>query len=341
MINQIYRLVSPRQFEISYNDETLQTDHVVIRPTYLSICAADQRYYTGTRGEKVMKQKLPMALIHEGVGEVVYDPKSEIKIGTKVVMVPNTPIEEDEFIAENYLRTSKFRSSGFDGFMQDYVWLGRDRLVVLPDELNMKVAAFTELVTITVHALSRFEKKAITRRNSFGVWGDGNLGYITALLLKKLYPDSKVYIFGKTDYKLNQFSFVDAAYKIDEIPENLEIDHAFECAGGIGSQYAIHQIIDHIKPEGSVCLLGVSEYSIEVNTRMVLEKGLTLIGSSRSGTADFQRTVDIYMEYPEVVDYLNTLIGNIVEVTTIKDIINAFELDLSNSWGKTIMKWKI
>ena len=56
-----------------------------------SICAADQRYYTGSRGRVVMKQKLPMALIHEAVGEVVYDPKGEYQIGTNVVMVPNTP----------------------------------------------------------------------------------------------------------------------------------------------------------------------------------------------------------------------------------------------------------
>lgn len=341
MINQVYRLVSPRQFEISYKDESIGSNHVVVRPTHLSICAADQRYFTGTRGEKAMKEKLPMALIHEGVGEVVYDPMKQFEVGTKVVMVPNTPTEEDPYVAENYLKSSNFRSSGYDGFMQDYVFLNRDRLVVLPENINMDVAAFTELVTITVHALSRFESKANLRRDTFGVWGDGNLGYITCLFLKKLYPESRVIIFGKTDYKMNHFSFVDEAIKIDEIPASLEIDHGIECAGGKGSQYAVNQIIDHIKPEGSISLLGVSEYPIEVNTRMVLEKGLTLIGSSRSGAADFQRAVDIYTEHPDIVEYLATLIGNIYDVTSIKDALNAFETDLSNSWGKTIMRWKI
>ncbi|WP_252346631.1 hypothetical protein, partial [Listeria monocytogenes] len=33
------------------------------------------------------------------------------------------------------------------------------------------------------------------------------------------------------------------------------------------------QIIDVIKPEGTISLLGVSEYPIEFNSRMVLEKG--------------------------------------------------------------------
>src|SRR5690625_1440689 len=127
MINQIYRLVSPRQFEVTYKDKSITANQVVIRPTHLSICAADQRYYTGTRGEKAMKEKLPMALIHEGVGEVVLDPTGTFKIGDKVVMVPNLPTESNPHIAENYLRSSKFRSSGYDGFMQDYIFTAPDR----------------------------------------------------------------------------------------------------------------------------------------------------------------------------------------------------------------------
>ena len=77
MINQVYRLVSARQFEVTYKDSSINSGDIVIRPTHLSICAADQRYYTGTRGKEAMAEKLPMALIHEGIGEIVYDPQNE------------------------------------------------------------------------------------------------------------------------------------------------------------------------------------------------------------------------------------------------------------------------
>ncbi len=184
MINQVYRLVSERQFEVANVDESLTGDVVVVRPTHLSICAADQRYYTGSRGKEMLSKKLPMALIHEGVGEVVYDATKEFKPGAKVVMIPNTPFENDPVIAENYLRSSKFRSSGYDGLMQDYVFMRRDRVVALPDDINMKVAAFSELISVAVHAILRFEGKSNANRESFGVWGDGNLGFITSLLLK-------------------------------------------------------------------------------------------------------------------------------------------------------------
>lgn len=341
MINQVYRLVSARKFEVTYKDYSINSEYIICRPTHLSICAADQRYYTGARGEEAMSKKLPMALIHEGIGEIVYDPKGEYNPGTRVVMIPNTPLEKDEIIAENYLRSSKFRSSGFDGFMQDYIFLERDRFIVLPNHINVYVAAFIELITIAMHSLSRFEKKAHHRRNIFAVWGDGNLGYITALILKRRYKESKVIVVGKTPFKLANFSFVDETHTINKIPKHLSFDHAFECVGGIGSQSAINQIIDYINPEGTMSLLGVSEYPVEIKTRMILEKGITVIGSSRSGYTDFLETVNFLAENKDVVDYLETLIGSINEIKTIQDIIDTFEKDLTTSWGKTIIEWNI
>ena len=44
MLNTVYRLVAPRRFEVAFNDIDLNSDKVVVRPTHLSICHADQRY---------------------------------------------------------------------------------------------------------------------------------------------------------------------------------------------------------------------------------------------------------------------------------------------------------
>ena len=339
MINQVYQLVAPRQFEVTYNNENIKSDKVIVRPLYLSICAADQRYYTGSRNEQVLEKKLPMSLVHEGVGEVVYDNKGEYKVGTKVIMVPNTPIEKSEVISENYLPSSKFRSSGFDGFMQDYVFMEHDRIVELPDDIDLSVVSYSELVSVSWHAIQRFQKKSIETQGSFGIWGDGNLGFITSILLRKLYPEAKIYVFGKTDFKLSHFSFVDEVFYINRVPEDLIIDHAFECVGGKGSQSAVDQIINLISPEGSIALLGVSEYPIEVNTRVVLEKGITMIGSSRSGAQDFKDIAEFYRTYPDVIEKLSLLKGQEFEVRTINDAVDAFESDLSTSWGKTVIKW--
>ncbi|GAF17461.1 xylitol dehydrogenase [Bacillus sp. JCM 19046] len=341
MINQIYRLVSPGRFEITYRDLSLNTDKVIVRPKFLSVCAADQRYYQGRREASVLKKKLPMALIHEGVGEIVFDPSNRFKIGQTVVMVPNTPVENDEVIDENYLPSSKFRSSGYDGFTQDYVFMESDRLVPIFEELDNHTSAFLELVSVAMHAVRRFKEKTHVRKEKIGIWGDGNLGYITALILKKEYPETELVVFGKNEHKLDYFTFIDEKILINDIPTGYAIDHAFECVGGRGSESAVDQIIDCIKPMGSISLLGVSELPIEINTRLVLEKGLTLFGSSRSGTIDFQETVDFLEENKDVIDYLSHLVSNVIEVSAIKHIDRAFEEDLVSSWGKTVMEWKI
>lgn len=171
MINQTYRLVSARQFEVTYKDKVVHSDKVVVRPTHLSICAADQRYYTGSRGKEAMDKKLPMALIHEGIGKVMFDPTGTFKVGTRVVMVPNTPVEEHEVIAENYLRSSRFRSSGYDGFMQDYMFMAPDRLVELPDSINPHVAPSLSLLQLQFTrfpALSAWRIRSVTHSVSGG-----------------------------------------------------------------------------------------------------------------------------------------------------------------------------
>ena len=342
MDNTIYRLVEPKQIVAIHNDIPEDTEHVVIKPTHLSICHADQRYYQGSRDPEVLKKKLPMALIHEAIGEVVKDNKGQFGVGTLVAMVPNTPEEYDEIIAENYLRSSRFRASGFDGFMQTYVEIRRDRVVSLPVEVDHDVAAFSEICAVCSHVIDRFEQVAHTRRNSIGVWGEGNIGYIISLFLKTRIPETKVYVFGVNEEKLKEFDFVDGAYNIDNIPEGLKVDHAFECVGSQHSSNAINQIIDHvINPEGTIALTGVAEYPVPINTRMVLEKGLKLFGSSRCAPIDFIKCLELINSHAELNEKLKKLVGNVVEINSIDDIHAAFASDIANVGRKTVMHWNI
>lgn len=339
MLNTVYQLKAARQFEAVFKNIELDDRHVLVRPTHLSICHADQRYYQGTRPEAVLREKLPMALIHEGIGRVVYDPTGTYQIGDEVVMIPNHPSETDAVIAENYLRSTKFCGSSKDGFMQEYVSLLPDRVVLLPKGIDKITAAFTEIVTVSYHAVQRFLRFSHERRTAIGVWGDGNLGYITSLLLKKMLPDSKVYIFGVNREKLSDFSFADDTFLVSQIPKELRVNHAFECVGSSASAKAIDQIIDYILPEGTISLLGVSEDPVPINTRMVLEKGLRFFGSSRSGRADYEGLMKLYEENPDIPSYLENIVGTQMQVNSIQDIVKAFETDIHKMIGKTIMIW--
>ncbi|MFQ6929725.1 MAG: hypothetical protein ACLRR3_01065 [Eubacterium sp.] len=70
-----------------------------------------------------------------------------------------------------------------------------------------------------------------------------------------MFPETKLYIFGVNPDKLQDFTFADATFTVEHIPEDVKIDHAFECVGGAGSGKAINQIIDYINPEGTISIL--------------------------------------------------------------------------------------
>ncbi|WP_458453690.1 ribitol-5-phosphate dehydrogenase [Methanobrevibacter sp.] len=336
MINIVYRLKSPKFFEESIDE--IELDGVIVRPTYLSICQADQRYYQGSRPAEVLEKKLPMALIHEGIGVVIHDNSNRYLPGDNVVMIPNTPAGEDVCRA-NYSYNSRFRGSGFDGFTSDLIKMENDRVVKIPDNFDFHVAAFIELITVAYQGIVRFSQLAITPNDKLGVWGDGNLGFITALLLKEKFPQSKVVVFGKHLENLNLFSFVDETYQIHNVPDELVIDHAFECVGSSASQSAIEQIIDLINPQGTINLFGVSEYPVPINTRMVLEKGLTIQGNSRSEREDFEGVVETLKQNPQLFEHLEKLVTNVCEINSLNDLKEAFDKDYISHFGKTILKW--
>ena len=72
----------------------------------------------------------------------------------------------------------------------------------------------------------------------------------------------------------------------------------------------------------------------------VLEKGLLLLGNSRSGYSDFKRSIEIMEQNEDIKNYLRTIISDEVIIREMKDIDVAFNLDLNNDF-KTIMEWKI
>ncbi len=337
MINQVYQLTAPKVITVKYDDVTFG-EKVIVRPEYMALCHADQRYFLGQRDAKTLKSKLPMALIHECCGRVVYDPEGIWQAGQRVVMIPNVPGEDDEFIYENYQRGSGFLSSGRDGFMREFVELDRDRVVPY-DGVDPVVAAISEFVSVAVHATSRFDAVAHQRRERIGIWGDGSLAYVVACVLNKRFPDSELIVVGREPSKLAQFSFADETYFSDDLPEDLHIDHAFECCGGEGSYYAIEDVIRCINPQGTLMLMGVSENRVAINTRMVLERGMTVVGSSRSGRADFELAVKL-LQQKDFAGRLKTVVYSAGSVRRMSDIYRVFAEDLTIPF-KTVFKWEL
>lgn len=338
MISYTYQLVSPQVFSVKYNDIVLD-NHTLIRPRYMAICHADQRYYRGMRDRKILKKKLPMALIHECVGEVLFDSSNTFRLGELVVPIPNIPSEnQQEEIFENYGKGSQFLSSGKDGFLREYIDMPPDRVVSVSG-VPEKVACITEFVSVAVHAATRFLQTSHTMRKRIGIWGDGSMAYCVAAVLKAILPESELVVLGRHPRKLSFFSFVTETILTDSISDGFQVDHAFECCGGEGSYYAISNIIQFINPQGNIMLMGVSENEVAVDTRNVLEKGLSLIGCSRSGKRDFEQAAKLLKD-KNIQRRLESIIFEADCVASIEDIHNVFRTDLNTTF-KTVFEWKL
>ena len=152
-------------------------------------------------------------------------------------------------------------------------------------------------------------------------------------------PEAEIIVFGRHWEKLELFSFAKECYITDNIPEDLTFDHGFECCGGDGTGPAINDLIRYIRPQGTILMMGVSEYKVNINTRDALEKGLLLVGSSRSGRVDFEKAIQM-MEVKKFANRLKNILYVEEPVREIKDIHRVFATDLNTAF-KTVFKWEV
>lgn len=340
MINVKYELTSPYVVRPFYSNIGINDGKILVRPEVLSICKADLRYFTGMRNAKIMKQRLPLVLIHEACGKALLDTYGRPLHGQKVILVPNVPGVECKY-GENYREDSLFCSSTIDGFMQEVVALPKQQLLEY-EKMTEDIAALTEFVSVGVHAIKSYLKKTSGNSKKIGVWGDGALGYVVCLLLKYYFcQDAHISVIGKHRHKLKLFQFVDEIYLADEMEgcKNL-FDDSFECVGGNGSENAIEQVISVTSPEGMAVLMGVSENKVAINTRMILEKGLQFIGRSRSSREDFADTIQILQNNSKLANGLKKIISNKIMIRSVEDIYYAFECAKIADF-KILMKWEI
>lgn len=349
MLTRGFKIVSPKRFEVDIEQVRYKEGHSIIKIDNGCICKADLRYYLGNRDSRLLGLKYPMRLLHEATGTIIRCEDGSFNVGDKVVLVPNVVKKcdtcesdfcKDDSLGENYCPSAKFASSNSDGFSTEIISYPTNSLVKIPDDEEiLEVAVFSELISVAMAAIRRIE---IEEHSTIAIWGDGILGYILASSIRILYPKCKLVIVGKNLEKIDKFP-TDLKYDIvdEKQIKRTNIDMAFECVGGDSSSFAINQIIDCIKIGGKIVLTGVSENDILINTRKILEKGLTITGSTRSTKKDFEKSIKL-LENHEFRSKIKELITEKVEIRNIVDYYNAFEeANKNRKLGKSILRFNL
>jgi len=339
-----YKITEPKRFEIFVED--IRNENVLVRPEILAVCKADIRYYLGNRSLSILKRKFPMSLIHEATGVVIRDKSGKFKSGQRVVLLPcrksdcdgtkcEVCVRNNPHLLDNYCPESKFCSSNYDGFSKELIDLEHEYMIPIPDEIGVE-AVFSELISVGCCAMRRAGFTDGEKVKSVTVWGDGIMGFIISLVAKYGFG-CDVNIVGLNKEKLDMFDFANVYYSndIDSLPR---MSVAIEAVGGNASGIAANQAIDKLYSGGKLILSGVANENVPLNTRMVLEHGISIRGTTRSVRCDFEMAVEL-LKNPEFRAQIKKLLLSVNEVNNIRDYYAIFEKESkSTALGKNIMK---
>ena len=133
----------------------------------------------------------------------------------------------------------------------------------------------------------------------------------------------------------------DNPIKLEVIKRRVPLRHEF--LKGIDAKnyvVAINQMIDLAIPGADLILMGVSEEKVQINTRVVLDKGLSLKGVTRSNKQDFEFVAKM-LNNQEVVKDLSIMVLSKNKINSVNDIYKCFEEDINNKTliGKNLMYW--
>jgi len=339
-----YKITEPKRFEIFVED--IRNENVLVRPEILAVCKADIRYYLGNRSLNILKRKFPMSLIHEATGVVIRDKSGKFKSGQRVVLLPcrksdcdgtkcEVCVRNNPHLLDNYCPESKFCSSNYDGFSKELIDLEHEYMIPIPDEIGVE-AVFSELISVGCCAMRRAGFTDGEKVKSVTVWGDGIMGFIISLVAKYGFG-CDVNIVGLSKEKLDMFDFANVYYSndIDSLPR---MSVAIEAVGGNASGIAANQAIDKLYSGGKLILSGVANENVPLNTRMVLEHGISIRGTTRSVRCDFEMAVEL-LKNPDFRAQIKKLLLSVNEVNNIRDYYAIFEKESkSTALGKNIMK---
>ena len=345
MFINIFKVTSPGVIEEFIDSVNLDNQSVLVKVDTMAICKADIRYFLGNRDINVLNHKYPLAPIHEAVGQVIKDPTGTFKPGDKVILVPNSVDEgfKDNSnrrclrkdLGDNYYPKAIFRSSTADGFLRNFYTCSPDLLVKYNENIDPSIAVFSELLSVAHAAIRRINFAEVEK---MALFGDGIMAYIVYIMLVNNYPRLDLTVFGIDDNKLAHFKKAKTA-KLDAYKGD-KFDTLIECVGGKFSGDAINSMIDLAIPGADLILMGVSEEKVPLNTRVVLDKGLSLKGVTRSNKQDFEFVAQM-LNKKEVIDDLSIMVLSKTKINSVNDIYKCFEEDINNKTliGKNIMHW--
>jgi threonine dehydrogenase-like Zn-dependent dehydrogenase len=177
----------------------------------------------------------------------------------------------------------KMRHLGYniDGTFAEYFVLRADRLRLVPEGLDMAVAALMEPVCVCIESLRRAR---FSRGETLLVVGDGPFGLLTARLALE-YAPSKLILVGRHDFRMGQVPeavaihekrVASAVKSVFQETNGLGVDVAIVCAS---SQSAMDQCVASVRARGRVIVFSTIPGRPTIDLVRVHLKELEILGA--------------------------------------------------------------
>lgn len=237
----------------------------------------------------------PTTIGHEFSGEIVEvgtNLKKDLSVGDRVSVMPLLPCGECQYckVGQSHLcDTYDYYGSRRDGAMAEYIVVESANCLKLPSNVDFEMGAFTDPVSVGLHAV---RKTRIEAGKSAAVFGLGAIGYITVQWLKALGCKTVIAV-DVADEKLRMAKRLGATHGVNGM-ETDAVKAIRELTGGEGVDIAIEfagsdithvQAVACCKKNGEVVYGGITYKDVTFPNKVIssiLRGELTIHGSWNS-----------------------------------------------------------
>ncbi|MGE4549605.1 MAG: zinc-binding dehydrogenase [Intestinibacillus sp.] len=158
-------------------------EEAVIRVKYGGICGSDMHIMSGHHPAA----QPPFVMGHEVCGEIAEihsKRRTDLKVGDKVAIHAVKGCGSCEMCRagrENLCKHIEIMGAGCDGFYSEYVLCRADRIIPFKPDVDMKIAALVEPLTIAVHDVRR---SGLMADEDVFITGAGTIGVLIGMVAK-------------------------------------------------------------------------------------------------------------------------------------------------------------
>lgn len=294
----------------------------LVATAYAGVCGSDLHVY----GRGMFVQDLPVTMGHEFSGRIAALGTGAVaEIGAAVVGDPRVGC--GECVACLTGRTNLCPALGFIGEVRpgcfaQYVALPVDRLITLPEGVDLKWAALAEPLAVAIHTT---HSVSLSSGDEVVVFGAGPVGVLSVALAVR--RDCAVTVVEPLAERrcLARAAGAACVYERSSELASNQFDVAVEAAG---KDAALSAAIASVKPGGRVAAVGIYEDLVRADLTALVGKEIALVGVSAYERSELEAASKLVAE-PALQELFARLVTDEVPLSAVPDVLDR----LRSGWG--------